>query len=131
GRELKDQKLPAGTVLIPNRQPLGHLVAAALDFDPKPSRKALKDERQEILRKGESRIYDTTAWNLTMMFGLEALTLPIELPKSAKPYTAPERADKGVTGNENSPVAYVIDGADDLSVTAAARLMERGLQLRA
>lgn len=131
GREVKDRKLPAGTILIPNRQPLGHLVAAALDFDPKLSEKALKDERQEILRKGESRIYDTTAWNLTMMFGLEALTLPIELPNSAKPYTLPERADKGVTGEEKSPVAYVIDGADDLSVTAAARLMERGLQVRA
>jgi hypothetical protein len=131
GRELKDQKVPAGAVLIPNRQPLGHLVAATLDFDPKISGKALEDERQEILRKGQSRIYDTTAWNLTMMFGLEALTLPIELPGSAKPYAPADRAEKGVLGPAESPVAYAINGADDLSVTAAARLMERGLQVRA
>jgi hypothetical protein len=131
GREPKDQKLPAGTILIPNRQPLGHLIAAALDFDPKIPPKALEDERQEILRKGQSRIYDITAWNLTMMFGLSALMLPIELPASAKPYTITEPAEKGVTGPGEEAVAYVIDGADDLSVTAAARLMERGVQVRA
>lgn len=131
GRELKDKRLPTGTILIPNRQPLGHLVAATLDFDPKISAKALEDERQELLRKGQSRIYDTTAWNLTMMFGLEALTLPMELPASVKPFALAERAEKGVVGQVESPVAYVIDGADDLSVTAAARLMERGVQVRA
>jgi hypothetical protein len=131
GREIKDRKLPAGTLLIPNRQPLGHLVAAALEFDSRIPAKALEDERQEILRNGGSRIYDTTAWNLTMMFGLEALTLPMELPDSAQPYKAVERAESGVVGAAESPVAFAIDGADDLSVTAAARLMERGLQVRA
>ncbi|MEW6158601.1 MAG: M14 family metallopeptidase, partial [Verrucomicrobiota bacterium] len=131
GREVKDRKLPAGTLFIPARQPLGHLVAAALDFDPRISNKALEEERQEILRKGQSRIYDTTAWNLTMMFGLEAFMLPLTLPDSARPYTFPERTEKGVLGQNPSLIAYVIDGADDLSVTAAARLMERGIEVRA
>jgi len=131
GRELKDQKLPAGTILIPARQPLGHLVAATLDFDPRISPRALEEERQEILRNGQSRIYDTTAWNLTMMFGLPALSLPIGLPDSAKPYALTERAERGVISPVGSPVGYAIDGADDLSVTAAARLMERRVQVRA
>jgi len=131
GRELKDRRIPAGTILIQNRQPLGHLVAAALEFDPRIPGKALEDERQEILRNGESRIYDTTAWNLTMMFGLEALTLPSELPAAAQPYKPTGRAETGVVGSVEAPVAFAIDGADDLSVTAAARLMERGLQVRA
>lgn len=131
GREVKDRKIPAGTILIPNRQPLGHLVAAALEFDTRIPVKALEDERQEILRNGGSRIYDTTAWNLTMMFGLEALTLPMELPDVAQPYKPADRAETGVVGEVEAPVAYAIDGADDSSVTAAARLMERGLQVRA
>ncbi len=131
GREVKDRKIPAGTILIPNRQPLGHLVAAALEFDTRIPVKALEDERQEILRNGGSRIYDTTAWNLTMMFGLEALTLPMELPDVAQPYKPADRAETGVVGEVEAPVAYAIDGADDSSVTGAARLMERGLQVRA
>lgn len=131
GRELKDQKVPAGTLLVPTRQPLGHLVAAVLDFDPRVPAKALEDERREILRNGGSRIYDTTAWNLTMMFGLEALRLPIELPSSAKPFVAEQRVESGVIGAAEAPVAYAVDGTDDLSVTAAARLMEQGVQVRA
>jgi hypothetical protein len=131
GRELRDQSLPAGTFLIPNRQPLGHFVGAALDFDPRIPVKALAEERQEILRKSQTTIYDTTAWNLTMMFGLEALTLPTELPSAAQPYSGIEHTNTGVTAAAESAVAYVIDGADDRSVTVAARLMERGLQVRA
>lgn len=130
GREVKDVKLPTGTILIPNRQPLGHYVAAALDFDPRLSAQALEEERRELLRTGKSRLYDSTAWNLTMMFGLEALTLPTELPAGAQPWRSAPPALAGVTGGVESPVARVLDGADDRSVAAAARLMERGLQVR-
>jgi hypothetical protein len=130
GREMKNRTIPTGSVLIANRQPLGHLVAALLDFDPRLSPAALADERQELLRKGQSRIYDTTAWNLTMCYGLEALTLPIELPESAKAFPLTDDVAGGLTGQPSPPVAYLIDGADDLSLTAAARLMERGVEVR-
>lgn len=130
GRETKQRTLPAGTILIPNRQPLAHLLAAMLEFDPRISPAALADERQELLRKGQSRIYDTTAWNLTMFQGLDALTLAMELPEAAQPYQAAPAAPSGITGNADAAVAFVIDGADDLSVAAAARLMERGVEVR-
>jgi hypothetical protein len=132
GRETKDRRIAAGSLLIPNRQPLGHLLAAMLEFDTRLSPRVLDEERKELLRKGRSRLYDTTAWNVTMMYGLEALTLGMELPPEAKPLTvpAPGAPTIGVTGDAPAPVAYVIDGADDRSVTAAARLLERGVQVR-
>jgi len=130
GRETKDRKIPAGTILIANRQPLGHLVATMLEFDPRLSPTALEEERKELLAKGESRIYDTTAWNLTMMFGLEALTLPMALPSAAEPYRPTDAPAPLLTGGTNAPIAYVIDGADDRAPAAAARLLERGLQVR-
>lgn len=131
GQQLNEVKLPIGTLLIPNRQPLGHFVAAALDFDPRLSARALEEERRALLRTGGSRIYDTTAWNLTMMFGLDALTLPTDLPAGAKPWQPAPPPPAGVTSEARGAVALVVDGADDRSVTAAARLMERGLQARA
>lgn len=130
GQVVTATNLPAGTLLIPNRQPLGHLVAAALEFDPRMSEQALREERQELLRDGTSRIYDTTAWNLTMFFGLEALTLPTDLPEGAAPFT-PAGATGGVAAGGTAPVAFVIDGADDLSVAVAGRLLERAVQVRA
>ncbi len=130
GREAEDRRIPKGTLLIPNRQPLGHLVAAMLEFDPRFSAKVLEEERRELLLKGKSRIYDTTAWNLTMLYGLEALSLHTDLPEAARAYQVPPPSEKGLSENGGAPVACVINGADDFSVAAAARLMERGLQVR-
>lgn len=130
GRELRDARLPAGTVLVPNRQPLAHLLAAMLEFDPRLPTRTLETERQELLRKGRSRIYDTTAWNVSMMFDLAALTLPEALPELAQPLTSVPAAEPGTAPSVAAPVAYVIDGADDLSIAAAARLMERGVEVR-
>jgi GNAT superfamily N-acetyltransferase len=100
-----------------------------LEFDPRLSPAALEQERREILGRNRSRIYDTTAWNLTMMFGLEALTLAQELPATAKSYAAKEPPPP-LAGQREAPVAYIVDGADDRSVAAAARLMEQGVQVR-
>jgi hypothetical protein len=133
GREFTAKTIPAGAILVPNRQPLAHLIAGMLEFDPRFSPTTLEDERKELLRKGQSRIYDTTAWNLTMFYGLEALTLASELPEAAKPYPAITTPKPGATISPpavKDPVAYILSGADDLSVTVAARLMEEGIQMR-
>ena len=130
GQLLEETKLPAGTLLIPNRQPLGHLLAAFLEFDPRLSDQAIEEERRDILRLGRSRMYDSTSWNLTMMYGLEALTLQTDLPPGSRPWPADSPAEPPVTGPVGS-VAWIFDGADDLSVTVAARLLERGVQVRA
>jgi hypothetical protein len=130
GQVLQNTAIPQGTLLVPNRQPLAHLLAAMLEFDPRMPTSVIEEERRELLQKDESKIYDTTAWNLTLMFGLEALELATDLPASAQswPATEPQLPETGPA--VESPVAYVIDGDDDKSVAAAARLMERGVQVR-
>jgi len=129
GRELVDVKLPAGTLVISNRQPLGHLVGMLLDFDPRIPAASLKHEREELLKHGETSIYDMTAWNLTMMFGLEALAIPADLGGPAT--TAFTGFAAGVAlPAADSTVGWVADGADDASVVLAARLMEQGIYVR-
>ncbi len=129
GQALRDVKIPAGTVLVSSRQPLAHLAAALLDFDPPMPAIALEEERRELLRKGTSRMYDITAWNLTMYYGLDTLVLGMEPPGSARllatsvpPVPKPAALER--------PVAWVFEGADDRSVAAAARLLERGVHVR-
>lgn len=129
GRQSHRVTVPVGTLLIPNRQPLGHLIAAMLEFDPRFSADVLKDERRDLLEKGRSRIYDTTAWNLTMMFALPALTLTRHVAELTEPW-APAKLPAPRAADQPAPVAYVFDGADDRSVAAAARLMERGVRPR-
>jgi hypothetical protein len=129
GRLSKDHAFPAGTLLIPARQPLARLVAAMLEFDPRMSPEAVTDERRELLRFDRSRIYDITAWSIPMLFDVECYEIGAAegaQPQAAKAPTVP--ADP--LQNLQTTVGFVIDGADDGAVAAAGRLMERGVRVR-
>ena len=63
-------------MIVPNRQPEAPLISAILEFDAEIDENVLKKEREATLRDGSSIMYDTTAFNFTMMYGLEAVTVP-------------------------------------------------------
>ena len=129
GQSFQGRTIPAGTILIPNRQPEGHQVATMLEFDTRMSPGYVERERKAIVRTGSSTIYDVTAWNLTMMHGLEALSLETGLPSEVEAYAEVDDANGGAVA-PGSAVAWAVDGSDDASVAVAARLMERGVEVR-
>ena len=131
GRELSNQTLPAGSLVLRNRQPEARLLAAMFEFDPRISDTALRAERERILREGRSTIYDTTGWNISMMFGLEALSVPEHLDTNLERLAPGQHAVSQTGTLPASPVALVISGADDRSNALAGRLLQRGLQVRA
>lgn len=128
GRQLPTTTVPAGSLLIPNRQAEARLIAAILEFDAAISDEALVKERQELLRSGSGTMYDTTAWNLEMMYGLPTLRIPDHVDSGLSPYRRPS-APPAVSGVER-PIAWIVDGVDDASVGFAARLMEQGARVR-
>lgn len=130
GRELRDHELPAGSLVLRNRQPEARLLAAMFDFDPRMSEQALARERERVLKEGRSGIYDTTAWNISMMFGLEALTVAQHLEAGLEPVNLSERqAPAPAAAGEG--IALAVSGADDRALAFAGRLMERGYFVRA
>ncbi len=129
GRERTSVTLPAGSLVIPNRQSEARLIAAILEFDAEISDETLAKERQERLRDGGSIMYDTTAWNLEMMYGLETLRVPEHLTNGLSPYQPP--APKPAIAGTQNPIAWIVDGQDDASVAFAARLLEQDAQVRA
>jgi hypothetical protein len=132
GRDAGGKELPAGTLLISTRQPDAPLVATMLSFDPHMSDAFLTEERRELLRNGESRLYDVTAWNTTMLHDLEAYELSSGLPSVAEPLDIGRFREARVgVDRPDARVAYVIDGADDRSLAAAGRLMQMGVRVRA
>jgi len=131
GREIKDMKFPAGTLLIPARQPLARLLNAMLEFDPHTVPQFLTDERRDLLRFGRSRIYDITGWSLPMLFDVQTFDLPADLPVEAQAKLVSITSPKVTPmANADTGVAFVIDGADDASVAATGRLLERGAWVR-
>lgn len=131
GRELSNHTLPAGSLVLRNRQPEARLLAAMFEFDPQISESALRAERERILREGRSTIYDTTGWNISMMFGLEALTVPEHLDAHLErvlPGAPSQPASRPV---DQDRVALVASGADDRANALAGRLLQQGLNVRA
>lgn len=127
GQTLATADVPAGSLVIPNRQPEARLLAAIMEFDAAIKTEVLVEERQKTLRDGSSVMYDATAWNLSMMYGLSALMVPTNMQSNLSPYKAANVISTGATENA---IAWAVDGADDRSVSFAARLMEKGLQVR-
>ena len=118
--------IPEGSLIIPNRQPEAPLIAAILEFDADIDESVLLEERQASLRDGSSIMYDTTAFNFTMMFGLPAVTVPENLSSNLELW-APFPTNVEV--NENA-VMWAVNAEDDRSVAFAARLMEKNINVR-
>ena len=118
--------IPVGSMIVPNRQPEAPLISAILEFDAEIDEDVLKKEREATLRDGSSIMYDTTAFNFTMMYGLEAVTVP-EYVKGNLSLWEPSSVEIDV---DEKAIMWIVDGTDDLSVTFAARLMEQDVQVR-
>lgn len=132
GRELRGVDLPAGSLVLRNRQPEGRLLAAMFEFDPRMSDTALANERERVLKVGRSTIYDTTGWNISMMFGLEALSVPQHLDSGLERVDLEQpTAAAGAPADSAAAIALAVSGADDRSLSFAGRMMERGYFVRA
>ncbi|GLP96982.1 M14 family metallopeptidase [Paraferrimonas sedimenticola] len=133
-RAMKDQtgqmrsgiELPKGTLLVPTRQPEARLISAILEFDAEVKEQVLIEERKRVLKGQNSLMYDTTAWNMTMMYGMPAYEIP-KITMDDYPLAELTTAEIDVADG----IAWVVDGKSDGALAFAAKLMERGLEVRA
>ena len=126
GVTVNEYTIPTGSMIIPNNQPEAPLVSAILEFDAEIDDEVLIVEKQKRIKNGSSIMYDTTAFNFTMMFGLPAITVSQDLKGSLSNWSpSPETIEI----NEDA-VIWAVDGKDDRSVAFAARLLEQNVQVR-
>lgn len=128
GEKFEDREFAEGTLLVAAQQPEARLAAALLELDTRMPDEFLTEERKELLRFSESRLYDITAWNIPMLYGLDASELTMRLPGDAE--LATHASEPAGVEARDPDVGWVFSGADDRSVAAAAHLMERGVEVR-
>ena len=122
------KNFPKGTLLIRANQPMGMLAEVILDFDQRMSTKFLKEQRRELEKHKESKLYDATAWSVLMAYGLDAY-ITTSLPK-VRSVRAVSMASKGKVINSTPKYGYLMDAADDNYVVALAQLLELGQSVR-
>ncbi|MAF66920.1 MAG: hypothetical protein CMJ84_14850 [Planctomycetes bacterium] len=128
GQAEAEVSFPAESLVVPARQPQGRMVRAYLEFDTRMGAAALLSEREELERKGASKIYDVTSWSVPHALGLDGwwcAAPEVGLTLVAGPPPAP-----GQLVECDAPVAWVVDGADDGAVAFAARALEADLAVR-
>lgn len=127
GEEQERRSFPAGSIVVQARQPLRSMVRAYFSFDARMPLTDLQKEREDLERKGTSRIYDSTSWSLPYALDLDAYWCDTSAV-TGQPLTDSTAPTTAVTGAD-APVGWVVSGADDASVSFAARAMELGLQV--
>ncbi|MDC2983254.1 M14 family zinc carboxypeptidase [Pseudomonadota bacterium] len=126
GNTVSQYTIPSGSMIIPNNQPEAPLVSAILEFDAEIDDEVLIEEKRKRIKNGSSIMYDTTAFNFTMMFGLPAITVPQDLKGNLSKWSP---SPPTLEINKNA-VIWAVDGKDDRSVAFAARLLEQNIQVR-
>ena len=129
GERVDSRSFEPGTLIVQSAQPHRRLLHAVLGFDPHMSDAVLTEERKEIERRRGSRIYDTTAWNLPMAYGLEAYWAERVDASSTAPAAALPRPELPAL-DDRRYYGYLIDGADRDVYRALARLLDRDCKPR-
>ena len=124
------KRFPAGTYVVPLRQPLGRLAKTILEFDPRMKTSFLEEEREELERRGDSKLYDVSAWSLPIMFNVEAYDTE-RLPSGDLRSVTRLAPSPGQVEGSTSVYGYLLDYTADASTRALVRLLEQGLKVRA
>ncbi|MCH8273424.1 MAG: hypothetical protein IH851_01365 [Armatimonadetes bacterium] len=125
----KNKRFPAGTIVIPFKQPAGPLVGALLAFDPKMGQVALDKERKSLEKDRSSTIYDVTAWSLPMAYAIDGYWIEESLSARTTSYDGSPLIELRPPLPEDA-YGYVIDGTDDASFVALAHLLQNGVKVR-
>lgn len=121
--------LPAGTLVVSANQPHRRLLRAILDFDPRMTAEFVTEERKELENQRASRLYDVTAWNLNMAYGLEAYWAD-HVPNVALTSAGATPINQHAVPPEEPAYGYLIDGASSDAYCAIVRLLDQECKIR-
>lgn len=114
---------------IDTAQPQGALARAFLEFDTRYPLPDLERERRALETKGDSKIYDTTAWNFAHALDLEAWWSETAQFEALPELPAAPAAGVVAAAVEAPVYGWIVDGADDSAVRFAAAALLDGLVL--
>ncbi|MBN2366633.1 MAG: hypothetical protein EH225_12060, partial [Calditrichaeota bacterium] len=121
--------LPKGTAIIRLDQPLRSLIEAILEFDPHMSSEFLREEREELLREKETRMYEVSSWSLPMAYGLESYWTASHPTVAVRQMDyIPKKSSPSNTGSAG--YGYLCNYDDDAVVKALVNLLESEASVR-
>ncbi|MCD6249293.1 MAG: hypothetical protein J7J98_03030, partial [candidate division Zixibacteria bacterium] len=72
GTKKSSVTFPVGTYIVQTDQTQGALAKAVLEFDPRLHYEFLKEERRELEKYGDTRMYEVSTWSVPLAYNLDA-----------------------------------------------------------
>ncbi len=127
--KVTNSAIPAGSYVVPLDQPLRPLINSAMEFDPRMTKRFLEDERRELEKWGQSKLYEFSAWSLPLAYDVDVIATDAPFTAATERVTtAPQQA--GRIANPDPQYGWLIDYASDDAPAAAVRLMDAGYKLQ-
>lgn len=128
--DLTNKKFPAGTFIVRTSQPMGALAKAILDFDPHFNMDFLKEERRYLEKFNESRMYETSAWSVSLAYDADAyMTNSIIRTETELVNDIPEPTGKLI--DPEARYGFAIDFEGELTYLILTRLFDKDLTIYA
>ncbi|MBC7807070.1 MAG: hypothetical protein H7145_13075 [Akkermansiaceae bacterium] len=142
GEKPTPRMFPAGSLVVDYAQPQGHLARALLERDTamepefvkaQMAKRKTNEKRNENEPSEEYEFYDTTAWSLPLIYGLEAFALDKSLipganlrPLSivAEEATASVERTGAISGDVKTASVFVIPFTTDTAAMLAIRFLQ-------
>lgn len=137
GDAINRREFPAGSYVVPLKQPQKRLLKALLEPEAKLSEEFVAEEQARRARneslgrraeKERPRFYDITAWSLPLSFGVEAYWTEDTAPAPLDPVTSPPATPGGIEGGR-AAYAYVFGYESNASLKLMAQLLKEEFRL--
>jgi len=129
GRTILQKSFPKETYIVPLNQPLRPLIQAVLEFDPHMSQSFLEEERHELEKRKQSRLYEVTAWSVPMAYNVETYWTKSRVRTGVEKVTRIDLSE-GKVVNPHPKYGYLLDYGDDRAVNALASFFQESLKVR-
>lgn len=103
-------------------QPLRPLIQAILEFDPRMSESFLEEERQELEKRKQTRLYEVNAWSLPMAYNVETYWTKNRIRTRSEKVGRINQSE-GQVVNPHPKYGYLLDYSDDKGVDALTSLL--------
>jgi len=128
-RSFSQKRFPKGTYIVHLDQPLSPLICAILEFDHRMSQSFLEEERGELEKKHETRMYEVSAWSVPMAYNVETYWTENRVRTNTERVTQIKQSE-GKVVNSHPQYGYIFDYSDDKAVNALISLLEEGFKVR-
>ncbi|MDF1545669.1 MAG: M14 family metallopeptidase [bacterium] len=128
GEKVSSKEFPSGSFIVRTSQPHGALAKAILEFDPRLKLQFLKEERRELEKFDESRMYEVSTWSLPLAYDLDAYSTKASLNvKTEQVNSVP--LSSGQLHNRDAAFGYIIDMEGEKTFLALNRLFAEDINV--